>query len=141
MPATQLSFPEIECSPVVSRPVLALVAQSSDEGCTGNEKRKGRAATHADSAARKAANVKCESPPGLRDHVATVKTFLLRHARSKVAVELIADGHITYPMQTQPCTPRTRSPSAMSRPRSSVNSGRNQSPFLTVDADREYLCP
>ncbi|SDY73925.1 hypothetical protein [Delftia lacustris] len=55
MPATQLSFPEIECSPVVSRPVLALVAQSSDEGCTGNEKRKGRAAVHADSAARKAA--------------------------------------------------------------------------------------
>jgi len=55
MPATQLVFPEIECSPVVSRPVLALVAQSSDEGCTGNEKRKGRAARHSDSAARKAA--------------------------------------------------------------------------------------
>ncbi|WP_152683509.1 hypothetical protein [Delftia tsuruhatensis] len=55
MPAAQLSFPEIECGPVASRPVLALVAQSSDEGCTGNEKRKGRAPTHADSAARKAA--------------------------------------------------------------------------------------
>lgn len=55
MPAVQLSFPEVECSPAASKPVLALVAQGSGEGCTGNEKRKGRPAKHADAAARKAA--------------------------------------------------------------------------------------
>lgn len=55
MPSAQLSFPELECSPAVSSPVLALVAQGSGEGCTGSEKRKGRPAKRADAAARKAA--------------------------------------------------------------------------------------
>lgn len=58
MSAVQLSLIETECSPVASstaKPVLTLVAQSSDEGCTGNETRKGRAPKHANAAARKAA--------------------------------------------------------------------------------------
>ena len=58
MQAVQLSLIETECSPVASsaaKPVLTLVAQSSDEGCTGNEKRKGRAPKHASAADRKSA--------------------------------------------------------------------------------------
>jgi len=56
MSALQLSLIETECSPVASKAsALALVAQSSDVGCTGNEKRKGRKPVHANAAARKAA--------------------------------------------------------------------------------------
>ena len=59
MQAVQLSLIETECSLVASsssKPLLTLVAQSSDAGCTtGNEKRKGRAQVHESAAARKSA--------------------------------------------------------------------------------------
>ena len=63
MPALQLQFPEIaatdaanDCSrPSVTVQAVAMVAHGVGDGCTGNEKRKGRKPVHASAAARKAA--------------------------------------------------------------------------------------
>lgn len=64
MPALQLQFPEIaatdaanDCSPAVVPLAAVVVAHPAmdGEGCTGNEKRKGRKPVHASAAARKAA--------------------------------------------------------------------------------------
>lgn len=64
MPALQLLLPEIaapeaanDCSPAVVPLAAVVVAHPAmdGEGCTGNEKRKGRRPVHASDAARKAA--------------------------------------------------------------------------------------
>lgn len=64
MPALQLLLPEIsapeaanDCSPAVVPLAAVVVAHPvmDGEGCTGNEKRKGRRPVHASDAARKAA--------------------------------------------------------------------------------------
>ncbi|MBI3102751.1 MAG: hypothetical protein HYY98_14545 [Burkholderiales bacterium] len=64
MPAFQLQLPELaasdaanDCSPAVVPLAAVVVAHPvmDGEGCTGNEKRKGRPAVHATGAARKAA--------------------------------------------------------------------------------------
>jgi hypothetical protein len=64
MPALQLLLPEIaapeaanDCSPAVVPLAAVVVAHPAmdGEGCTGNEKRKGRRPVHASAAARKAA--------------------------------------------------------------------------------------
>ena len=63
MPALQLQFPEIaatdaanDCSrPSVTVQAVSMVAHGVGDGCTGNEKRKGRKPVHASAAARKAA--------------------------------------------------------------------------------------
>jgi hypothetical protein len=64
MPALQLLLPEIaapeaanDCSPAVVPLAAVVVAHPvmGGEGCTGNEKRKGRRPVHASAAARKAA--------------------------------------------------------------------------------------
>lgn len=63
MPALQLQLPEIaaidaanDCSrPGVMVQAVAVVAHGAGDGCTGNEKRKGRKPVHASAAARKAA--------------------------------------------------------------------------------------
>lgn len=63
MQALQLQFPELaapdaanDCSrPGVTVSAVAVVAHGAADGCTGNEKRKGRPPVHASGAARKAA--------------------------------------------------------------------------------------
>ncbi|KQW25571.1 hypothetical protein [Acidovorax sp. Root402] len=64
MPALQILLPEIsapeaanDCSPAVVPLAAVVVAHPvmDGEGCTGNEKRKGRRPVHASAAARKAA--------------------------------------------------------------------------------------